>query len=105
MRGWRVFTRPPSISGEPVTSATPRWSMPASARAAEVLPLATSSQPEVGQAAGQLDQPRFVVDREQRPHARPSAATRPMPSSEPVRRQLVERPQHGGRIEPRARPP
>ena len=28
--GWRVLTRPPSISGEPVTSATSRCAMPAS---------------------------------------------------------------------------
>ncbi len=43
--GCRVLTRPPSISGDPVTSATERWAIPASASAAAVLPLATSSQP------------------------------------------------------------
>ncbi len=43
--GWRVFTRPPSISGEPVTSATSVWAMPASLSVAAVLPLATSSHP------------------------------------------------------------
>ncbi len=43
--GWRVLTRPPSISGEPVTSATSVCAMPASVSRAAVLPLATSSQP------------------------------------------------------------
>ena len=43
--GCRVLTRPPSISGAPVSSLTSMWAMPASARAAEVPPLETSSQP------------------------------------------------------------
>src|SRR5215213_2977060 len=43
--GWRVFTRPPSISGASVTSATSRTGSPASAMADAVPPLDTSSQP------------------------------------------------------------
>ena len=43
--GWRVLTRPPSISGDPVTSATSVCAMPASLSLAAVLPLATSSHP------------------------------------------------------------
>ncbi len=43
--GWSVLTRPPSISGEPVTVATSWCATPASPSAAAVLPLATSSQP------------------------------------------------------------
>ena len=66
--GWRVLTRPPSISGEPVTSATSRCAMPASFSLADVLPLATSSQPRSRESLGQLDQTFFVVDRKQRPH-------------------------------------
>ena len=44
-RGCRVLTRPPSISGKPVTSATSRCAMPASRSAAAVPPEATSSTP------------------------------------------------------------
>ena len=43
--GCRVFTRPPSISGDPVTSATSVTSIPASRSAAAVPPLETSSTP------------------------------------------------------------
>ena len=42
-RGWRVLTRPPSISGAPVTDSTVRCGMPAPARAAAVPPLAMNS--------------------------------------------------------------
>ena len=42
-RGWSVLTRPPSISGEPVTSSTVVWGRPRRSAAAAVLPLATSS--------------------------------------------------------------
>ncbi len=45
MAGWSVFTRPPSISGLPVTSSTGVHRMPASVSAAAVPPLETSSQP------------------------------------------------------------
>src|SRR5215218_4344192 len=43
--GWRVFTRPPSISGASVTAATSTTGSPASAIAVAVPPLETSSQP------------------------------------------------------------
>ena len=45
MAGWSVLTRPPSISGAPVTSATSMQGIPASARAFAVPPLEISSQP------------------------------------------------------------
>gem|GEM_PF-4496274 len=45
MAGWRVLTRPPSISGLPVTSLTARTGMPASAMARRVPPVEISSKP------------------------------------------------------------
>ena len=43
--GWRVFTRPPSISGACVISATSVTAMPSAASSDADLSLATSSQP------------------------------------------------------------
>ena len=78
--GCRVFTRPPSISGAPVTvghlgdgRCRPRPARPA------VLPLATSSQPSSDQPRGQVDQAGLVVDRQQRPHRR-ALLRRPTPA-------------------------
>ena len=45
MRGWSVFTRPPSISGNSVRSSTLVTSRPSSRIESAVPPLATSSQP------------------------------------------------------------
>src|SRR6266513_4830545 len=45
MEGWRVFTRPSSISVNPVTSLTSRTLMPAERRAVAVPPVEMRSQP------------------------------------------------------------
>ena len=68
MVGCRVLTRPPSISGAPVSSATSMWAMPASARAAEVPPLEISSQPRSESPRASSTRPGLVVDGQQCPH-------------------------------------
>ncbi len=66
--GCRVLTRPPSISGEPVTSATSRWAMPASLQLGRRVPAGDQLPAEVRQTLGQLDQPLLVVDGQQGSH-------------------------------------
>ena len=67
-RGWRVLTRPPSISGAPVTDSTVAWGMPASCRAAAVPPLAISSWPSSTRPRGEVGQAGLVVHGQQDPH-------------------------------------
>ena len=55
MRGCSVFTRPSSISGKPVTSATSVTARPASASSRAVPPVDSSRTPERGQRAGEFD--------------------------------------------------
>ena len=51
-------------------------SMPASRMAAAVPPLETRSQPSVGEAAGEIDDPGLVVDGQEGPHAVSSSEQR-----------------------------
>ena len=69
--GCSVFTRPSSISGEPVTSSTRVTGMPASASAADVLPDDTSSTPSSCSAARQLDEAGLVPTESQRLRSAP----------------------------------
>ena len=99
MRGWSVFTRPPSSSG-PRSAPRPRTSSPSSSRYAAVPPLATSSTAELGEAARELVEARLVVDRDQRAHialarrvgsSRCSTAWMRRAASRPCRRPRRER--------------
>ena len=74
MRGCSVLTRPPSISGAPVTDSTDVTSSPSSSSRAAVPPEATSSQPSVGEAARELVEAGLVVDGDQRAHSRLTTA-------------------------------
>ena len=73
MRGWSVFTRPPSISGAAVTSSTRVTGRPCSSRNAAVPPDETSSQPSSCQPACEHLDARLVPDADQR--ARHSSLT------------------------------
>ena len=66
IRGCSVLTRPPSISGEPVTSETAVTAMPASRSAAAVPPDETISTPELRQLARELHHAGLVRDRDER---------------------------------------
>src|SRR6266511_24219 len=59
MRGWSVFTRPPSISGAEVTSSTCVTSRPSSSRYAAVPPLATNSNPTSARPRAKTSRPSF----------------------------------------------
>ena len=102
--GWRVFTRPPEHLGRAGhLGHLAVWATPAAARAAAVLPLATQLPAELDQPAGQLHQAGLVVDGQQRPHRgprRPGHGGRGQVVQAAARRQLVQRPQHGGRVQP-----
>ncbi len=69
MRGWSVFTRPPSISGDSVRSSTGVTAIPTFCRKAAVPPLATSSQSSSASPSRELVEPRLVVDGDQRAHS------------------------------------
>ena len=63
--GCSVFTRPSSISGKPVTSATSRTARPASRSARAVPPVESSSQPRVARPRGEVDDAGLVGDGKQ----------------------------------------
>ena len=63
MRGCSVFTRPPSISGESVTSSTRSTGRPIASSAAAVFPLATSRQPSADEPAREAVEAGLVVGR------------------------------------------
>ncbi len=67
IRGCNVFTRPSSISGNPVTDATSVTGRPASRSVRAVPPVDTSSIAAGDEAAAQVRQPALVRDREERP--------------------------------------
>ena len=63
--GWSVLTRPPSISGAPVTSSTRVTGSPCSSRNVAVPPDETSSNPSSCEAAREVVDALLVVDGDQ----------------------------------------
>ena len=68
-RGCSVFTRPPSISGEAVTSSTCSTGRPIASSAAAVFPLATSRQPSATSPRANAVEAGLVPGRDQRAHS------------------------------------
>ncbi len=66
MRGCSVFTRPPSISGLPVSSATSTTARPGVAQRGRGAARRDELDAERREPAGELDQPGLVGNRQQR---------------------------------------
>ena len=102
--GCSVLTRPPSISGEPVTWATSRCAMPSLAQLGRRVSAGDQLPAQVREALGQLDQALLVVDGQQGSHdvissTAPSLSLR-VGMNTTSRLQLAQSPGHGGRVEP-----